>query len=341
MKKILFVILANLILIGGGVTIFFASCEGPEGPPGSDGLDGNETCKTCHNLTKKDLVESQFKSSLHVTGNVVEERNTCAACHSEQGLHETLATGRDTTAEEVAIPIGFNCNFCHDSHQTMDTADGKDYALAMLDSFKMRINTGVKIASNQGCSYCHQPRLPSPKPVETSTVNMTVTSSRFGVHYGVQAAVLQGKGNYAFGSGYENSAHASLNCSKCHMAESANAKFGGHTFRVKSEDGLESNLAACTECHAGLTTFDYQGKQTEIQGLIDQLTTKLNNLGLIEMVDGKPTGYVKLTSGSLTSTNKNFAAIVNFQLALRDGSKGIHNYKFTKKMLENTIASLP
>jgi hypothetical protein len=46
------------------------------------------------------------------------------------------------------------------------------------------------------------------------------------------------------------------------------------------------------------------------------------------------------TLPALSLTNAQLGGIINFQLVLRDYSQGIHNYKYTKALLENTIAAL-
>jgi hypothetical protein len=44
-----------------------------------------------------------------------------------------------------------------------------------------------------------------------------------------------------------------------------------------------------------------------------------------------------LTLPKVTLTNAQMGAIINFQLCLRDYSLGIHNYKYTKALLTNSI----
>jgi hypothetical protein len=44
---------------------------------------------------------------------------------------------------------------------------------------------------------------------------------------------------------------------------------------------------------------------------------------------------------AITLTNAQLGAIINFQLCLRDYSLGIHNYKYTMALLNNSIAALP
>lgn len=46
------------------------------------------------------------------------------------------------------------------------------------------------------------------------------------------------------------------------------------------------------------------------------------------------------TLPTITITNAQMGAIINFQLCLRDYSLGIHNYKYTKTLLQNSIAAI-
>jgi hypothetical protein len=58
---------------------------------------------------------------------------------------------------------------------------------------------------------------------------------------------------------------------------------------------------------------------------------------------GFSSGQVTINNGlpPITLTNAQMGAIINFQLCLRDYSLGIHNYKYTKALLTNSIAILP
>lgn len=47
-----------------------------------------------------------------------------------------------------------------------------------------------------------------------------------------------------------------------------------------------------------------------------------------------------LTLPKITLTNAQMGALINFQLCLRDYSLGIHNYKYTKALLQNSLAAL-
>jgi hypothetical protein len=45
------------------------------------------------------------------------------------------------------------------------------------------------------------------------------------------------------------------------------------------------------------------------------------------------------TLPAVTLTNAQFGAIINFQLVLRGSGDGVHNYSYTKTLLENTLAA--
>lgn len=64
-------------------------------------------------------------------------------------------------------------------------------------------------------------------------------------------------------------------CVTCHMADYADGT-GGHTWWPSA--------SSCTACHAGAADFDINGKQTEIQALLDTLRDLLLAQNVIEWV---------------------------------------------------------
>jgi hypothetical protein len=341
--------------------------NGSNGSNGSNGKDGSFFCQMCHNATKMNAIETQWETSKHGEGTSWATeglRRDCASCHSKQGLLETLMTGRDTTLVNhtvgttsynnyvVAQPL--DCEGCHDFHLSFDTNDGPDYALRKRDGVSLRWGNHtytVNLPGSNGCIQCHQARTTSPMPTSmTGTDTITITSNRYGPHYGAMGNIFAGKAPYEFtGSGiYMNSAHtSSLACSDCHMAKfmaSTAMGAGGHTWRMADTNGVD-NVAGCLKCHAGVTNFDINGKQTEIEGLLTQLGDKLDLLktgGILLKVGGKRDGSViASTSNKLKLTSMQAAALLNWTFVFRDRSMGAHNYKYTKALLTNTIAALP
>ena len=169
-----------------------------------------------------------------------------------------------------------------------------------------------------------------------------------------------GVGGIEFGSGYENSEHTEeASCNSCHMATPSGLA-GGHSFNVAG------NFAGCntTDCHSSMsaTSSLLTNVQTDVATKLNELAAKINAIGnghdILEKdpEDGQYHGYFDIyDSGSNSDgywknpdfgtpafpalTNAQFGAVLNYQLVFRDASKGVHNYKYIKKLLENTLTA--
>lgn len=208
------------------------------------------------------------------------------------------------------------------------------------------------------------------------TFNQASLSYRTGIHYGAQGAMVAGVGGIEFGTGYSNSAHTTnASCASCHMA-SPSFLSGGHSFSVYDEYGATIsassggpkpyNFNGCnvSGCHTSMsyTSTTFTNVVADIQTKVDQLAAKINAIGAghdllqkdptdnkyhgyLDFYDAtsNPTGYWKNPNlGNVsfpTITNAQFGAIINFQLVVRGGGLGIHNYTYIKKLLENTLAA--
>ena len=120
---------------------------------------------------------------------------------------------------------------------------------------------------------------------------------------------------------------------------------GGHTFLPAWNTATNSTdlTAACQACHGTTitTSFDFplqdyngdgviEGVQTEIQHLLDQLSTYL-----------PPVGQVKSSlSINSTWTRPQLEASYNWQFVKNDGSRGIHNTAYAAGLLKASIADL-
>ena len=278
-------------------------------------------------------------------------------------------------APTASLPGPIACFTCHSALHS--TYSGDDFSpLTTTAEVPMTMWGGAKsinFAKNKGnlCAKCHQPR-----PVTASTGNvidysllvsdpgtkytLSSISYRTGIHYGAQGAIAAGVGGIQFGTGYANSGHtANLSCGNCHMAE-PRALAGGHSF---SAEGLFTGCNV-SGCHSSLsaTSPTYTNAVDDITELLSDLAAKINAVGAghdilqkdpeddqyhgyLDIYDAgsNPTGYWKNPSmGNVPFppiTNAQFGAILNYQLAFRDGSFGVHNYPYTKKLLENTLAA--
>lgn len=377
MKKILRInlFLATVCMIAMAA---FTACEGPAGVPGEDGqagVDANETCKKCHNSSSGLVAKSkQLNHSLHVTGHAWMEgtRNSCAPCHSNEGFLDVIAkkppkNKYNASAAALTDPTSFSCRTCHKIHTAYDSTD---YALTTTAAVDMLIDTTKALlldfgtgSSSNLCAKCHQPRIIKQMDFNgTPTGTYTaITSYRWGTHYGTQGAIVGGKGGFEFTGTetYANSAHkAGASCTSCHAAAAVGVS-GGHTFSVINEETGALNTNGCVKCHttgASALTTKINNTKTEIDALILQLGDKLADY--LEKENGVYTGYVDIYDASANSNaryrnpnsgnvafpavnNRTAAALANFQLVIRDGSRGVHNYPYTRALLKNTIAALP
>ena len=316
--------------------IFVSACtkEGPQGPPGED---GNATCGTCHD--NSETVETkigQWENSFHATSGLqFENRTTCAPCHTSQGFKEALALDSSATAAAIQDPANINCYTCHLIHDTYTT---DDWALRVTEPspFWLTGETADLGAANL-CIKCHQERTSYAIPDVTNPSGIyTVTSTRFGPHYGVQGTSVSGIGFYEVGTGYMNSAHSGIEnaCINCHMASAVGYATGGHTWKMDDEEeGFNYN--GCTECHTAEEAATLREElEIEITDLMTQLGTKLAAAGIYN--PNGTSGYA--VKGDYTNTVA--GAYWNFMCVYSDGSTGVHNPKYIVKLLENSIASL-
>jgi hypothetical protein len=333
MKRYIYLIMA------GVSSLVFASCEGPMGPPGTNGsdgtpgVDGNATCLVCHNLDTKATITAQYDESAHGSGSTTirATSNQCARCHSDQGFKETRITGRDSTATGFPIPQKITCETCHDFHQTLNFAvDGPDYALRVVDPVKFsKYPSSVVDFGNSAnlCASCHQPLTAAPgaDPTDVNWDQLAstykVTSTHYGPHHGPEGTILAGIGGYKPGVDGSNSTHKTAGCATCHMHRSGTNGKANHTW--------EPSVDACKTCHAGATSFDVDGKQTEIDGLIAQLKTLLTTSGLLAANGNPVLGTYPIDDAG---------ALYNYLIIVEDKSHGVHNYAYIKAILQEGIS---
>ncbi len=356
MKKIASLLTLSVLAVLT-LVVLFPGCEGPAGADGIDGKDGtdgtvgvdaNSFCIECHTIDNKNDVKAQFATySKH--GNPGFElgyaggRTDCAMCHSNQGFMETVMTGRDTIGTAIPIPVGLQCETCHDFHVTLDEDEFPDYALRNNEPVSLLLDDHASTIDLKGsgnvCSYCHQPRGRADFPLQVNgTDSIAVYSSHWGTHYGTQSVILMATGGFEVPGSmtYESTAHKTVvDCAGCHMNKGGGEGVGGHTYRMKTEDGVE-NIAACTSCHSNATSFNINGVQTEIEGLIEDLHHLLMDHKLIDE-SGHTIPHASDDGLGRKFTSNEAGAVFNYLLVHYEGSHGIHNYKYTKALLVNTI----
>jgi len=322
------------LLLGACALLALAGCEGPTGPKGDPGVSGVAGCMECHaENTGIIAIGEQWASSLHATGETV-NRNTppCSGCHTNEGFIANLATpGSPGT---IANPSHIHCFTCHAPHTN------GDFRLRTSAPVDLMMGGVVDIGHGNLCANCHQARTPSPL-IATPPDSTKITSTRWGPHHSGQTNILAGTGGYEFaGFNYPDSPHATVvtnGCPSCHMATPVGVAAGGHSMNLAYEsEGSERQLTTgCNvqDCHFGaVTSFDYRGYQTEIEGLLVELHDALVAQGILNAstdlaVAGK---YPEAQIGSL----------YNYLLVEADRSEGVHNTQYTRALLESSLQKL-
>ncbi len=310
--------------------------EGPQGPPGEDGMDGNATCGACHDNTETiEIISAQWGNSIHaIGGHNFENRTTCAPCHTSQGFKEVVNTDTTATMAAVQNPANINCYTCHKIHDTYAKADF-ELRKTTPHTFWLTKET-VDLGAANLCLACHQPRTSYVIPDVNNPGGMyNVTNSRFGPHHGSQGSTLTGTAFYLVGGGYSNSSHVNITdaCVTCHMADPIGYTAGGHSFSMYDAAEGEYNVAGCAPCHTADEAIQLiEELHPEIEALLTELQTLLEAAGIYNPVNGlAKTGEY---------TNKVAGAYWNYISIEEDRSLGVHNPKFVKRLLEQSIASI-
>jgi hypothetical protein len=305
---------------------------------------GSGTCNQCHDAADHHPFGTEWLNS----GHAVSPRQTgasCVRCHTAQGFINYV-DGEPAVSTDY-IPI--NCQTCHEPHGET-VPEGNPHQLRTLESVTFEDGT---VVTNGGeallCMQCHHAR----QNAQTYASNPNNASSHFGPHHSPQGDMLQGVNGYIYpNQSIPSSAHAQAVtnlCITCHMQNipSSDPGFtlvGGHTFKVASTN--EDLVAACQQCHgSSLTSFDIalkdyngdgviEGVQTEVQHLMDRLSTFLPN------ASGVVDGLVKTPVTAKTWTPAQMEAAYNWQFVHDDGSFGIHNTAYAVGLLKASIADL-
>ena len=88
-------------------------------------------------------------------------------------------------------------------------------------------------------------------------------------------------------------------------------------------------VEACTGCHTGLTDFDYNGVESEIEELLADLGVALTTAEMLD-AEGHPVAPVTYQADSV-------GALWNYLLVEEDRSHGIHNPAYAKALLEASL----
>jgi hypothetical protein len=140
--------------------------------------------------------------------------------------------------------------------------------------------------------------------------------------------MLAGKGAFN-DAGFGGPTHApKISCMGCHGADAIGNYVGGHTLWMTSAT-TGDNITICKTCHPSATSFDISGDQTAINGLYQTLKGDLVAFNMLDSVNMViiPKKYAQA----------DLAVFWNFMLVYADGSKGVHNFPYTRDLLNDGI----
>jgi len=377
----------------------YIGCKGEQGPPGppGEGFTGLEgfapgiKCGDCHSSDHDTLYyvagrRYQWAQSKHARGGDLERNGpNCAGCHSTEGFHQMWRNNfASQVVNTVLHPSPPGCFACHSPHARANFSL-RDTTPVTIASFVVGVPDAVfDYGAGNLCAKCHQTRTASPmspKPDTSKTAmtdTITITSSRWYPHYGVQGQMLMGTGGFPF-SGYPytgNSNHMANpvikqeGCPTCHMAEMAyppnagTGKGGGHTMNIRYEwEGTTGSVVTgCNQsgCHTGITSPDIPGAstggvpaQTLTKRYLDTLKTMLLDTAIVNRFNAGPkkpwivvssTGEITVNASTASPLRIRPAAkagaLFNFLFVEHDRSEGVHNTKYTLELLRSSIDQL-
>ncbi|HEY8074403.1 MAG TPA: hypothetical protein VIF62_09840 [Labilithrix sp.] len=313
-------------------------------------------CGNCH---ANDAVERRMASEVGTTGGTVTNLLNGELGYKNAGglLAEATYTGSAKVAQ-----VG--CTTCHSVDPTTDPhRTGLAYTPG---SFPLRAKTGAdddvfieksavvgtisgtavgKLGPANACVMCHRSRKDVTNYI---TASNKITSPNWGPHEGPQTDVYSGQGGYQFtGQTYGQSTHQQkLTCVDCHMPDvAANGGAPNHSFYPQ--------LSACLSCHAGATSFDIDGGQGYVKAALKELEGALDDQGLLTRATAAPypplgtargDGNFDLDktnpTGTPTLTADQAGALYNFIIVARGGALGVHNPKYAKQLVYDSIVAI-
>jgi len=239
----------------------------------------------------------------------------------------------------------FACFTCHQPHSN------GNFQLRVRNAVVLEDGTLFDRGPANTCATCHHSR----SDVSEEVVDDVELDSHYGPHHSNQADMIIGTNAYEYdGYQYTNSAHALAPeaCVHCHMSASLHESVGGHSWNMRNEEHDWENIIGCNaaECHDGeITTLDTEaeddfdgdgeteGIQTEIHGLLEELTELLLAANLIEEeIEEGDTAYAPVEE-RVVSTADSAGAVYNWAFVEEDRSDGVHNTNYTVGLLKSSI----
>ena len=330
---------------------------------------GAGDCAQCHDDTPTHFRGAEWNNSVHAVTTRTPSgagREACVRCHTGPGFAAYLdhASSTNTYATNTVYEA-ITCQACHDPHDASNPHQLRAGTTCTLSDGTTVTNAG----SGALCMNCHHIRNgPSYSNITNYQQGLPTWAggSSFGTHDGPQGEMLEGVGAITYGKVLPSAAHRTAitnTCAGCHMQPVASTdpaflQAGGHTFNMTYEvvtagvTNTFDKVDVCIQCHGQIDSFDMvrqdyngdgviEGVQTEVQHLLDQLSTLLPNSAYVADGNYFADGLVKTSVSTRTNWPVRFLnAAYNWSFVNNDGSKGVHNAPYAVGLLKAAIADL-
>ncbi len=302
--------------------------------------DGGVANLSTGELQYRDPVSGALSSANYV-GTATVAEVYCTTCHAVTDANDPHKTGIPW------VPGSFPLQVAEDGGAINIE---RSPSTAAVTGTEATGPAGGNFGPGSTCMFCHRSRVDVTNYL-TATGN-AITSVRWGPHEGPQADLFTGKGGYQYaGQAYGEATHEQrLSCVDCHMVTiAANSNVPDHSFTPQ--------IAACVGCHAGATSFNVNGFESQVQAAMTEIETWFNGEGLLTRAQVAP--YVPLTVAQLGDgswdqdqpvpggaidggllTQDQAGALYNYILVARGGAFGVHNPKYIAELLYDSYLAL-
>jgi hypothetical protein len=327
------------------------------------------SCVQCHDSLSHHYKTAEWKNSRHAIATRSPSgagRDACIRCHTAKGFVDFISSG-GTPYVTNTVYEAITCAACHSPHSGANAHQLRSAPLYTLPEGTTVTNAGLGAL----CMQCHHSRNgAATNNVLKYSQNLPTWDGgvSFGPHDSTAGEMIEGVGGITYGRDIPSGTHSitiSNTCVGCHMqpvasTDPAFTKAGGHTFSMNytvitnNTTNVVAKVDVCVKCHGAMEDFnlvrkDYNGDgviegiQTEVQLLLNKLTTLLPNSTY--RADGKyvADGLVKAVDRNSTKTNwpvKFLNAAWNHMFVNVEGSHGIHNAPYAVGLLKASIADL-
>ncbi len=328
------------------------------------------TCSQCHDSTPNHFKTAEWNNSLHARVTTIPTgpgRAACARCHTGGGFAQytdALANNVPYTTNNASTTYtAITCQTCHDPHDASNPHQLRTPETVLLAD-------GVTTVTNAGagalCMNCHRSRngaVSNSIVLYPQLLQTWAGGSSFGPHDNPASDMLEGVNGWTYGQVIPSSAHRGAvtdTCVGCHMQTVTNGDpaftlAGGHTWNMSYTNSLGvsvDKVDVCVKCHGPMTSFDMvkidyngdgviEGVQTEVQHLLDRLSTMLPNKTYVANGNYVADGVVKTSVSVQTNWPVKFLeAAYNWQFVNNDLSKGVHNAAYAVGLLKASIGDL-